>query len=215
MPTFGQLAKGTRARKTIKLGFGRARINPGTGEWEANEGGTIVELDVRPTNPIEHTLIVERSRAFAMGKGVPNPKDGDELYEDAKILYTLVIACIDKGSPEKDPKPFFEGGFDQLHGTELLLPDHIGYLYEQQQLWQDECSPRFTNQTPGQFMAAVMATAGGDSSFFDGARPGMRWDFARTLAAAYLNLMTLKSPTSSGSSSSMGATPDQAPAATA
>jgi len=210
MATFGQLAKGTRARKPIQLGLGRARINPATGDWETDEGGTVTTLDVRPINPVEHTTIVESARAFAMSKGVANPKDGDELYDDAKVLYTLVLACIDHDSSEKEPKPFFEGGFDQLHGTELLLPDHIGYLYEQQQLWQDECSPRFTNQTPGQFMAAVMQAAEGNQSFFVGARPGMRWDFTRTLAAAFLNLQTLTSRTSSGSSSS---TSETAPAA--
>jgi hypothetical protein len=206
MPTFGQIAKGTRARPKPRGIVFRARINPATGEWESDEGGTITALDVRPINPIEHTTIVEKARAFAISKGVEAPKDGDELYEDAKILHTLVIACIDKDSPEKDPRPFFEGGFDQLHGTELLLPDHIGYLYEQQQLWQDQCSPRFTHQTPGQFMAAVVKAAGGDQSFFVGARPGMRWDFTRTLAAAWLNLTTLKSRTSSDSSPSTPST---------
>lgn len=211
MATFGQLAQGTRARKTIQLGFGLARINPGTGEWEADEGGVIASLDVRPLNPIEHTTIIEKARAFAISKGVADPKDGDELYDDAKILHTLAIACLD--SAEKDAKPFFAGGFDELHGTEMLLPDHIGYLYEQQQLWQDQCSPRYTNQTPGQFMAAVVKAGGGDSSFFDGARPGMRWDFTRTLAAAFLNLQMLKSPGSSGSSSSTAETSDPAQAA--
>lgn len=206
MATFGQLANGTRARKTIPLGLGRARISPETGQWETDEGGVIVELDIRPLNPIEVTTVVERARAFAISKGVVDPKDGDELYDDAKILHTLVLACLDKESPEKDPKPFFEGGFEQLHGTEVLLPDHIGYLYELQQLWQDECSPRFTRQTPGQFMAGVVATAGGDPSFFVGARPGMRWDSMRTLAAAYLNLTTLQSPTSSPSSPSTEST---------
>lgn len=200
MATFGQLAKGTRARKTIKLGLGRARINAETGEWETAEGGVIAELDIRPLNPIETSTVVEKARAFAISKGVADPHDGDELYDDAKILHTLVLACLDKD--KADPTPFFEGGFEQLHGTELLLPDHIGYLYEHQQLWQDECSPRFTRQTPGQFMAAVVSMAGGDASFFVGARPGMRWDSMRTLAAAYLNLMTLTSPSTSDSSPS-------------
>lgn len=209
MPTFGQLAKGKRARKTIKFGFGGARIDPGTGEWDAGDGGTVTTLDVRPINPIDHTLIVERARAFAISKGVVDPKDGDELYENARILHTLVIACVDKDSPEDAPRPFFEGGFEQLHESELLLPDHLGYLYEQQQLWQDTCSPRFTNQTPGQFMAGVMKAAGGDESFFVGARPGMRWDFTRTLAAAYLNLTTQKSPTSSDSSTSSTSTSNE------
>lgn len=212
MATFGQIAKGTRARKTIQLGMGRARLNAATGEWETDEGGVIATLDIRPINPIEHTTIIEKARAFAISKGVADPKDNDELYDDAKVLYTLVIACLDKDSPEEAPRPFFEGGFEQLHGTEILLPDHIGYLYEQQQLWQDECSPRFTNQTPGQFMAAVVQSAGGNQSFFFGARPGMRWDFTRTLAAAYLNLMTLKSPSTSGSSPQTAETSAQDPA---
>lgn len=212
MPTFGQLAQGTRSRKAIPLGLGRARISPETGAWETGDGGVLVELDVRPLNPLETSTVIERARAFAVSKGVKDPKDGDELYDDAKILHTLVLACLDHDSPPDAPRPFFEGGFDQLHGTELLLPDHIAYLYEQQQLWQDECSPRFMRQTPGQFMAGVVAAAGGDPSFFVGARPGMRWDSMRTLAAAYLNLMTLQSPTTSDSSPSTEAPP--APPAT-
>lgn len=202
MATLAQLAKGTRARKTIKLGLGRARISPETGEWETDEGGTITELDIRPLNNIEVTNVTQLARDFAISKGIVDPKDGDELYDDAKVLHTLVVACLDKDSPEKEPRPFFEGGFDELHTTEVLLPDHVGYLFEHQQLWQDECSPRFVRQTPGQFMASVVAAAGGNPSFFVGARPGMRWDSMRTLAAAYLNLMTLTSPTTSGSSSS-------------
>lgn len=202
MATFGQIAKGTRARKTVQLGLGGARIDPETGAWKTDEGGFVVNLDVRPLNPIETSTVVERARTFAISKGVADPRDGDEIYDDAKILHTLVIACLDSESPPNEPKPFFEGGFDQIHGTEMLLPDHIGYLFEHQQLWQDECSPRFLRQSPGQFMASVVAAAGGDPSFFVGARPGMRWDSLRTLAAAYLNLMTLKSPSTSDSSSS-------------
>lgn len=199
MATFGQIAQGTRARKPIKLGFGRARISSETGEWLTDEGGTVTTLDVRPLNPIEYTEVVQRARDFAISKGIPDPHDGEEIYDDAKILHTLVLACIDNESPAIAPRPFFDGGFDQLHGTELLLPDHIAYLYEQQQQWQDECSPRFMKQTPGEFITAVMKTADGDSSFFVGARRGMQWHFTHTLAAAYRNLLMLRSPSSSDS----------------
>lgn len=199
MPTFGQLAKGARARKTIQLGISGAQINAETGAWE---GGIIDELDVRPLNPIERATVLEKARAFAIARGIADPKEDDELYEDAKVLHTLVLGCIDKDSPENDPKPYFEGGFEQLYGTELLLPDHIGYLYEQQQLWEDECSPRILNQTPQEYMAAVAATAAGDQSFFLGARPGMRWSFLHTTAARLVACLTPKSPSGTPSSSS-------------
>lgn len=199
MASFGQIAKGTRARKRIQLPMGAAQFDPEIGTWG---GGEIVDLDVRPINAVERSLVLERSRAFAKSKGVEDPTDGDELYDQARLLHTLAIACVDKDSPESDPKPFFDGGFEQLHTTELLTTDHIAYLFEQQQLWEDECSPRLKKQTPGQFMATILSIAGGDMSFFVGARPGMLWSFTRTLAALHANSLTPTSPSSSDSAPS-------------
>lgn len=195
MATFGTIVRGPRARHRAVLPLAGAIVNSETGQFE----GDVVELDVCGLNPIEKSDVATRARAFAKERGILEPRDGDELYDWGKMLHTLVIACVDKESPEDNPKPFFEGGFEQLHTTKLVGPEHIAFLYEQQQLWQDECSPGLKNMSTEEFLAAVVKTAGGDMSFFVNARPGMRWSFTRTLAALHLNSLTAKSPSSSPS----------------
>lgn len=195
MATFGTIARGPRARKRVKLPLPGATVNAETGELE----GDVVELDVCGLNPIERSDVAARAREFAKARGVDDPRDEDELYEWGKVLHTLVLACVDKDSPEDAPAPFFDGGFEQLHKTTLIGPEHVAFLYEQQQLWQDECAPGQKTMSPEEFLAAVVKTAGGDMSFFVNARPGLRWSFTRTLAALHLSSLTDKSPSSSPS----------------
>ena len=195
MATFGSLVRGPRARKRVKLPMPGSSVDPETGELS----GDVIELDVCGLNPVERSEVAARARAFAKARGVDDPRDEDELYEWGKILHTLVLTCIDKDSTEDAPSPFFDGGFDQLHETKLLGPEHVAFLYEQQQQWQDECAPGLKSQTPEEFWAAVVKTAAGDMSFFVNARPGMRWSFTRTLAALHLSSLTDKSHSSSPS----------------
>jgi hypothetical protein len=197
MATFGSITRGPRARKRIVLPLQGATTNAETGAWE----GDVVELDVCGLGPHDQTDVARSARAFAIAHGLEDPKDGDDLYDWGKTLYTLLATCLDKDSPADAPKPFFDGGFEQLHTTKLLLPEHIGYLYEQQQAWQDECAPGIKTMSQTQFLAAVVKVAGGDITFFANARPGMRWSFTHTLAALQLDSLTRKSPSTSPSDS--------------
>lgn len=198
MATFGSIAKGTRARKRVKLPLAGARCNAETFEFE----GDVVEVDLRALTPAEQSEVFSKARAFAIASSkVENPEDGDPLYDQAIILHTLVIACVDKDSPEDAPRPFFDGGFDQLHSTEQLSGDHIAYLYEQQKLWEDEVSPRLMHLTEAQFMAGVLLTASGDQRFFSNARRGTQWSLLRGAAARLVTLLAEKSLSGTGSAS--------------
>ena len=198
MATFGQIAKGTRARKRVKLPLAGAHFNTETLDWD----GDVVELDIRSLSPVERSEVLACARAFAVERGVENPTSEDPIYAQAVVLHTLVRACIDVESPADAPAPFFDGGFDQLHSTQMLSSDHIAYLYELQTAWEDEVSPRIRTLEDVGFMAAVIRTAQGDARFFLGSRPGIQWSFVRTLASLHASSRTDRSGSGSNAATS-------------
>lgn len=190
MGTFAKVAAGPRSRRTIDLPLPGARVNLETGAWD----GDVVKVDVRPLRPDEHVLVLDRARAFAKKHGVEEPDDGHELYERGKIIHTLAIACIDPESSKEDPKPFFDGGAEQILASEILTPEVLAYLYDQQTAYQDECSPLLKSMSPAEFTASVLLMAGQEQpDFFVSMRPGMRWSFTRSMANQLAGSMTRES----------------------
>jgi len=195
---YSSIIQGPRLRKTIDLPRPGASVDPETGAW----CGPTLKLDVRPLRPDEHDAVIAKARAYAIANGSTDPGEDDELYQRGKMLHTLAIACVDVDSPANDPQPFFDGGVTQLLSSEELTPEVLAYLYEHQQIHQDECSPLLKKQTPAEFAAAVMRTAqgeNGDMSFFVSSRPGMRWSFTLSMARLLASSMTLASLSSSPS----------------
>lgn len=188
MSKFSAIVQGSRARKTIVLPLAGAVPDLETGGWS----GPTDQLDVRALDPFEEDEILANARKHATEKGVEDPVDGDPIYDRAKLVWTLVYACVDTASPPDAPQPYFDG-FDQIVHSKILTRDHLAYLAEHQELVQDEAAPRAKDYTPNQFMAMVVLTAGGNKLPFVQLRPGARWSCFRTLAAAQLDLLTLKS----------------------
>lgn len=204
MATFSEVAGGVRTRRATKLPLPGASLNVETGDWE----GPTVPLDLRALNEAEYETVLEEARKFARKRGLESPESGDDLYERGKIVHTLAIACIDRDSPEEDPKPFFDGklkdgsivpAWQQIQQSEILTPEVLGYLYEHQQLLQEDVAPMKKELTPAELMAGALATARGNMGFFVGLRPGTRWSFVRILANRFIDSLAPSSPSSTSS----------------
>jgi hypothetical protein len=181
MGKYSSIVQGPRARKTIDLPRPGAVVNMETGAWR----GPTIKLDVRPLRGDEHDQVLADAKKYAEKLGSTDPTEGEELFERGRLLHTLAIACVDTDSPAEAPQAFFDGGVEQILTADELTPEVLAYLYEHQQLWQDEVSPLVKSMTPAEFATAVVRTASGengDMSFFVSARPGMRWSFTLSMA---------------------------------
>lgn len=195
MPKFSDVVTGARTRRPAKLPLPGAQVDPETHEWV----GPTASLDLRPLREDEHIDVLSSALAFAKKKGLEKPEDGDPIYERAKMVHTLAIACIDSDSPKDAPTAYFDGGVEQILASEIMTPEVIGYLYLQQQMLQDEVSPLNADMSPAEFMAAALSTAKGNYSFFVNSRPGIQWSFMRTLAKLHVDSVLSSSPSSESS----------------
>jgi hypothetical protein len=181
MGKYSSIVQGPRARKTIDLPRPGAVVDMETGAWR----GPTIKLDVRPLRGDEHDQVLADAKKYAEKLGATDPIEGEELFERGRLLHTLAIACVDTDSTVDAPQAFFDGGVEQILTADELTPEVLAYLYEHQQLWQDEVSPLVKSMTPAEFATAVVRTASGengDMSFFVSARPGMRWSFTLSMA---------------------------------
>ena len=192
MAKFSEVAAGTRARRRIKLPLPGAQVDTETGGWV----GPTAELDVRVLRDDEYSEVLALALAFAKKRGLENPEDGDALYERGKMLHTLAVACLDMASPVEAPEPYFDGGWEQITKSECMTPEVVGYLYLQQQLFQDEVNPLLVSLPTATLIGAAIKTAGGDLSFFVNSRPGVQWSFLRTLANHLVASLAVSSPSS-------------------
>lgn len=198
MAKFADLQAGPRARKSIILPLPGAQIDPTTGEWIAPEKTVLPKLDVRPLREDEYDDVLVAALAEAKKKGTENPEEGDVVYERSKMLHTILLACIDSDSPVEAPEAYFSS-VEQIRKSDLMTPEIIGYLFLQQQLWQDEISPLKKGMTPSEYFSAVMTTAQGNMSFFVNSRPGSQWTFLRTMASQLVAYLSNSSPSTPSS----------------
>lgn len=195
MSRFADIQKGTRARKPITLEL---------------SGDATIEIAVRPLNGAELGTVIARARAYAVAqmeaqnkaagidRALPEPKAGDPLYDLGMMAATLLLACSDPKSPEAAPVPMFASAEEILTG---LDPDRIALLYEQQQLWQEHCSPRPRHMDGGDAIAWAMRLAEEDASSDDSPfvklAPSLRLSWARTISGLFLTSLRPKSSPSS------------------
>lgn len=180
MGRFSAIAKGTRATRPVVLSY----------------GGADVPLAVRPLTGAEEAEALAEGRAYAVGKGIAAPGPTDRLYEIGYMAATLVLGCVDADDPGA---PFFSSAAEVLDNLDT---DRIAYLYEQQQAWQDWCSPRPKDMDAGEFIALVLQLAeeGAGADADDPLvtlRPSLRLSFARTLARQYQASLARRSPSGS------------------
>jgi hypothetical protein len=199
MARFAQIVRGTRARKTCTI------------EGIDGEDGKPAPFDVRPLNGIEGAEVLAKARAFAVERGVKEPKDGEPIYELGRQVHTLLLGTIDVDSPVDAPRPFFASADEVLS----LDRDRRSYMFELQESWEDQCAPRPDRMNVPDFTAWCMSVCTadeGDDGPFVRLRPVLRWSCVRTLASIHILSQSHKySPGSDTESDSPTSTssPDQ------
>lgn len=181
MSTFARIIQGTRARKSVP--FALAGHDP-------------VDVDVRPLTAAEELQALKQARSMATARGVDDPKEGEPMYDLCLMASVLLVGCIDHDSTATDPRPFF----DNVEQVLSLGRDHIVFLYEHHDAWQEQTSPRKKNLTTEEYMAVVMALASREEGDLD---PFVSWPRAtlascmRTMAQQLVNSLAAKSPATS------------------
>lgn len=199
------LVRGSLAIRRTKLPL--ARAPEATTEADHRDAATMnssaePEVGLRALSGLETALVLQRAREFAVARGVPEPKEDDELYQYGKAVWCCLLGCVDPDSNAARPEPFFDGGLDQLLALDGLGRDGILLLAELQEQWQEEVSPSARDLEGKAFEEAVAQLAGPmGGTFFLNLRPGMRLSLARSMAALLLTLLRGRSPSGSSSTS--------------
>lgn len=181
MGTFGTIVKGRRARKRSP-------------ELTTMDGVSF-SCDLRALVGVDDADVFARAREYAQSKGIASPKDGEPLYELGIAVHTLALACVDPESPEAEPRPFFDGGVEQILAH--LDRDRILYLYEVQRGWQSSFSPRASDFAS--FEERVQAIWELANAEEDDERPfarlgaGLHRSLLRTLARQWLISLGIRS----------------------
>ncbi len=143
-----------------------------------------IDVGLRVLLGNEYSAVLEGARDYATARGSKDPKPGDPLYDYGEMIHRVLVAAVDPDSDPRKPEPFF-ASVDEMLASEHLGRDGIIMLAEQQQNWQDLCSPQALKLTPDELIDWVGKAAAADESsllFFERLRPGMQWILLRTMA---------------------------------
>ncbi len=180
MAKFSNIVKGTRATRPVSF---------------STMFGDEASCFVRPMTGLEESDALAAGRAHAVANGIASPTEKDRVYEIGVMANTLLVACVDSEDPASR---YFVNAKEILDNLDT---DRIAFLYEAQQLWQDECSPLAKSMTAAEFAAKVAEIDGAadGADFFTHMRPAMRCSFARHLIALLYNSLKGNSVSSTGS----------------
>lgn len=168
----------------------RAAAHP---EQAAPEDSPAIKVGLRVLSGVEAAEVLQKSRAFAIARGIAAPTEGDRLYDLAIQAHTLALACVDVDSPEKAREPFFDGGPDQI--LRELDVDRIAYIFERQMIWQDECSPSALKLSTKDAYAHITRTVvSSDDLPFSQMSRGLQWTLFRFMGSQLLNYLADKWP---------------------
>lgn len=178
---FSEIAKGTSAERVTSFRF----------------HGQDVKVIFRPLSALEETDAAAAGIRYAKAKGA-SPEPGP-VYDAAFMAHTLCCGCLDPDSPPDARLPFFDKGADQILAD--LDTDTIAQLFEQQQMWQEECSPSTKAKSVAElFDLAKAVAADADPLGLAYARlsPRTRWTLQRFTANLLVESHVFKpSPSSS------------------
>lgn len=193
MSKFSQIVKGARAERPFHL----PPVDGAEGEG--------VAAILRPLNGIEEEEVLVAARMRAIGKGVEAPyaKIGEPIYDFALMIETLVLAVLDPDSPKDSRQPIFSSA-DEIKTH--FGRDAIAYIYEAQQRWNDEVSPRISKMNAKEYIESIDSLGSPDEEkarrFLDRCSPGLLGSFARSMAVQLWTSLWGKSPSGSSSDNS-------------
>jgi hypothetical protein len=214
MGRFNDILKGKRARCTVAF---PALLDHGSFLVSREEQIGLVEPktteadaapvpgpapSVAPEPPIQVDLIVltgeeeaevcAKARAFAIGRGVSEPKQGEPLYDLGAMVYTLLLSVVDHDSAAGEERPFFDSAEQIL---KHLDRERISFLYTLQEAWQDECAPLRKDLSEPELYQWVFELAESEDIQipFGRLRPSTLWIYMRTLARRLIDSQDLKS----------------------
>jgi len=193
-------------------------------EAAASRGAPVVpatiEVGLRVLTGAEYLLIEKLTNKMAESNGCKAFEDSDSIFNMAKSLYTIAIACIDPDSDPNDPDLFFSpsgttvraskaGAFSDakeritfadecvktIQASQHVGRDGIIYLAEQHELWQETCNPQALKMSPEVMWSLIGKVAAEDNArTYLKLRPGMRWSFMRSMAVLLTSYSLDKSP---------------------
>ena len=182
MAKFRDIAQGALARRPVEFPL---------------PSGRVITVAVVPLFGESEAAVLKDARAFAQARGIPDPKDGDELYELGRWIAVIVRGVIDPESPEDNPQPFFDGGAAQILDERTGLGrEWIALLFEAQQAWQDELAPRPKEMGAVEYFQAIaniiQAPPRSELPFFRWRRV-LQESFLRTLCGTLFEAHQVKS----------------------
>lgn len=191
---FSSIIKGTKARKTIELSL--------VGVDEP------VKIGIRVLRADEEADTIANATSYAKSKGSDAAAPGDPLFDLALWANRAAIGCIDPDSPAESPQPYFDN-VEQILSSELLTGEHLAYLNDLQEVWQDEHSPYEKDCSNDEMLRRIAKIGSGDSGPFFALRPGMRWSLVHFLALQHVASLVLRSQL--GSTSQESSSPESEP----
>lgn len=237
MSRFSDLAAGTRAIHRVPLPLVNvpcpllpdlpelAAQREKDAEAAASQGASVVpatvEVGLRVLTGEEFLLIETLSRKMAESQGCKSFDETDSIFNMAKSLYTIAVACVDPDSDPREPVPFFgskgetpkvsaESGVKAILESPHIGRDGIIFLAEQHEHWQDLCNPSALKVSPERMWGLVgEVAASNDARPFLLLRQGMRWSFARFMAVLLVSYSMDKSPFGSDSPESSSEQPTE------
>lgn len=162
---YAEAKKGTKAERPIDVPI------PDTKD-------TVPAL-LRPLTAEEDGDVVAKATEYARAKKV-EPRAGVAVYDAAVWAETLARAVLDKDSPPAAREPFFRDAAQILADYDT---DTIAMLHEQQELWQETCSPLMRARSMSEVIAIWEGLAGDNAErFFVGISPRTRLTSFASLA---------------------------------
>jgi len=151
---------------------------------------TALDFALRLVPGDESKAIEERARDAAGVKPPEVPKADDVVYLQARMVYTLLYACIDKDVEDAE-EPFFANAKEVLH---FLDDNRISHVYTEQRAFQSQQAPSIESCDPEEFVRLTWGSVKEAQRGGDPERPFVGLPYRKLTSFAMLAAGALTSP---------------------
>jgi hypothetical protein len=146
---------------------------------------------LQPSSAIEDADAVGHAIKAAKAQGA-EPRPGSQVYDTARWAFLVAKTYLDADSPPGAREHFFE----TVGEAESIGTESIAYLFQLQQVWQEEAFPGYLKMSPAALVAAydALAEETGDV-FFSRLSAAMQVCCATSMAVLLRSSRRLRSPT--------------------